>query len=132
MQYPQKTEEGVDSPGTGVPDGRELPCGCWDLNLDPLQEKPVLVTAETSLQPLQLAIIFKVNYLPQFRFCIFYKLKASVFLIQLSLFKSNFTAIFLFYFFHFSFFYLFSFFETMSFSTPSWPEIYIASANLDL
>lgn len=75
MQHPQKTE-GADSPGTGVTDGWELPCGCWDMNPDPLQEQPVLVTAETSLRPLQLAIYFKVNYLPRFRFYIFYKLKA--------------------------------------------------------
>lgn len=26
----------------------ELSCGCWDLNLDPLKEQPVLLTAQTS------------------------------------------------------------------------------------
>ena len=30
----------------------ELPCGCWELNLDPLEEQPVLLTTEPSLQPL--------------------------------------------------------------------------------
>jgi hypothetical protein len=48
------TEDGeaVDSPGTGVTHGLEPPCGCWELNLGPLQEQPVLLTTEPSLQPL--------------------------------------------------------------------------------
>jgi hypothetical protein len=29
----------------------DLPCGYWELNLGPLQEQPVLVTAEPSLYP---------------------------------------------------------------------------------
>ena len=41
---------GIRSPGTGVTDSRELPCGCWELNLDPLEEQPVLLTTEPSLQ----------------------------------------------------------------------------------
>ena len=28
----------------------ELPCGCWELNLGPLEEQPVLLTTEPSLQ----------------------------------------------------------------------------------
>jgi hypothetical protein len=28
--------------GTGVKDGCELPCGCWELNLGPLEEQPLL------------------------------------------------------------------------------------------
>jgi hypothetical protein len=40
----------VGSLGTGVPDSCELPCGFWELNLDPLEEQPVLLTAEPSLQ----------------------------------------------------------------------------------
>jgi hypothetical protein len=35
--------EGVRSPGTGVTDNCELSCGCWDLNLGPLEEQPVLL-----------------------------------------------------------------------------------------
>ena len=43
--------EGIRSPGTGVTNSCELPCGCWDLNLGLLEEQPVLLTAEPSLQP---------------------------------------------------------------------------------
>ena len=42
--------EGIRSPGTGIIDSYELPCGCWELKLGPLEEKPVLFTAEPSLQ----------------------------------------------------------------------------------
>jgi hypothetical protein len=41
--------KGVRSSGTGVTDRCELPCGCWELNLGPLEEQPVLLTAEPSL-----------------------------------------------------------------------------------
>jgi len=34
-----------------ITDGCEPPCGCWDLNSGPLEEQPVLLTAEPSLQP---------------------------------------------------------------------------------
>ena len=34
-----------------VMDGCEPPCGCWELNLGPLEEQSVLLTAEPSLQP---------------------------------------------------------------------------------
>jgi hypothetical protein len=43
--------KGVGSPGTGVIDGCEQPYGYWDLNPGPLEEQPVLLTAEPSLQP---------------------------------------------------------------------------------
>lgn len=33
---------GVRSPGFGVTDSYELPCGCWELNPGPLEERPVL------------------------------------------------------------------------------------------
>jgi hypothetical protein len=29
----------------------EVRCGCWELNSGPLEEEPVLLTAETFLQP---------------------------------------------------------------------------------
>ena len=45
--------KGVQSPGTGATESYELPCGCWDLNLSPLEEQLVLLTAEPSLQPPQ-------------------------------------------------------------------------------
>jgi hypothetical protein len=37
-------------------DGCEPPCGCWDLNLGPLDEQPVLLTTETSLQAIDLPL----------------------------------------------------------------------------
>ena len=42
------TEEvkGVRSPGTGVTGMCELSYRCWDLNIDPLEEEPMLSTAE--------------------------------------------------------------------------------------
>jgi hypothetical protein len=39
--------EGIGSHVTGVKDKYE----CWELNLGPLEEQPVLLTAEPSLQP---------------------------------------------------------------------------------
>jgi hypothetical protein len=34
-----------------IADGCEPPCSCWKLNSGPLEEQPVLLTAEPSLQP---------------------------------------------------------------------------------
>ena len=36
----------------------ELPCGCWNLNLNPLEEEPMLLTSEPSLQPFLLLSFF--------------------------------------------------------------------------
>jgi hypothetical protein len=44
--------EGVGSAGMGVTDSCELPCGCWELNPCLLEEQPVLLITEPSLQPL--------------------------------------------------------------------------------
>ena len=44
--------KGVESPGTGVTDSCELPCGWWALNLGRLEGQLVLLTCEPSLQPL--------------------------------------------------------------------------------
>ncbi|KAL6069243.1 hypothetical protein STEG23_019702, partial [Scotinomys teguina] len=41
-------EDSIGPPGAGVTDSCELPCGCWELNLDPLEEQPVLFTSEPS------------------------------------------------------------------------------------
>lgn len=49
--FPQRPEEGVGSPGTGVTDGCQLPCGFWESNPDPQKEQPVLLTAGPSLHP---------------------------------------------------------------------------------
>ena len=34
-----------------ITDGCEPLCGCWELNLGPLEEQSVLLTAELTLQP---------------------------------------------------------------------------------
>lgn len=36
-----------------IVDGCELLCSCWELNPGPLEEHPVLLTAERPLQPLE-------------------------------------------------------------------------------
>ena len=43
---PLKVRRGHWIPGTGVTDDCEPPYGCWEWNLGPLQEQPVLLTAE--------------------------------------------------------------------------------------
>lgn len=43
------SEEGVGSPGTGIAGGYEAPCGCWEVNLSPLEQQPVLLTTEPYL-----------------------------------------------------------------------------------
>ena len=40
-------EEGIRS----ITDDCEPPCGCWELNSGPLEEQPVFLTTEPSLQP---------------------------------------------------------------------------------
>jgi hypothetical protein len=47
----QRLEEGTESPGPRVTGGCELLCGSWDSKLGPLEEQPVLLTTESSLQP---------------------------------------------------------------------------------
>lgn len=39
------------APGTGVTDGCEPSCGCWESSPDPLPQQPVLLTTEPALQP---------------------------------------------------------------------------------
>jgi hypothetical protein len=51
MQFLQRSEEGVTSPGTGVTDVCKPPCGCWELNLGPLEEQPVCLITDIPLQP---------------------------------------------------------------------------------
>ena len=50
---PWSPEEGVKFLGTGVKDGCEPLCGCWEWDLGPLEEQPVLLTTEPSLQFLE-------------------------------------------------------------------------------
>jgi hypothetical protein len=49
MQGLWRLIEGVGFHGIGVADSCELPCGCWELNLGPLEEQPVFLTSEPSL-----------------------------------------------------------------------------------
>jgi hypothetical protein len=42
-------------------DGCEPPCGGWDLNSGPVEEQPVLLTAEPSLQPV---LVRMTSYVP--------------------------------------------------------------------
>lgn len=53
----KEAEEGVEFPGTGVTDHCEPTCGSWRWNMGPLQEQPVLLTVESSLQPTKLYFI---------------------------------------------------------------------------
>jgi hypothetical protein len=48
----------LESPGSEVIDGCEPLCGCWESNLDPLEEQRVLSTAECPLQPLLSPLLF--------------------------------------------------------------------------
>jgi hypothetical protein len=43
---PSCSEEGIRSSGTGVTNGHELPCRCWELNSGPLRERQVLLIPE--------------------------------------------------------------------------------------
>jgi hypothetical protein len=45
--------EGVRYSATGVIVICELPCGYWGMNPGPLEEQPIFLTAEPSLQPLK-------------------------------------------------------------------------------
>jgi hypothetical protein len=48
---PKRPEEGVRSHGTGVRERCEPPWGCWESNLGPLEEQPVLLTTDLSVSP---------------------------------------------------------------------------------
>jgi len=46
-----KSEEGIGSLGNGGTDAYEASCRCWESNPDPLEEQPVLLSSEPSLNP---------------------------------------------------------------------------------
>lgn len=48
----QRPEEDVGSSGSEAINVCRLPAECWELNLGPLEEKPVLITTEPCLQHL--------------------------------------------------------------------------------
>lgn len=50
MLGPTVSEEDSGYSGTGLRDGCEILCGCWKLNLGPLQEQKLLLTTEPPLQ----------------------------------------------------------------------------------
>jgi hypothetical protein len=54
--------EGVDFPGTRVADSCGLSCGCWIVNLGPLEEQPVLLTVPIS----KACILFCFVFVPVF------------------------------------------------------------------
>lgn len=45
----QKPEEGLESPGTGVTDGCEAPCGGLELHMGHLEEHLAVLTSDPSL-----------------------------------------------------------------------------------
>ena len=51
MQCPQRPEEGIGTPGTGVTDNCELPCEYWESNLGLPEEQTVLLNIEPFLHP---------------------------------------------------------------------------------
>ena len=48
FQFPQRPGEGVGFPGAGVRSDCELPRGCWELNLGPL-ERAVNILCQAAL-----------------------------------------------------------------------------------
>lgn len=50
--HTQRLKEDIRSPGARVASAFEAPCGRWELSLSPLQGQKVLLTRESSLQPL--------------------------------------------------------------------------------
>lgn len=48
----QRPVEGLGSHGTGIMGNCELSCTFWELKLGSMEEQPVLLTIEPSLQPL--------------------------------------------------------------------------------
>lgn len=47
---PEKARRKTQVPQTGVKDSCELVCGCWQSNQSPLEEQPMFLTTEPSLQ----------------------------------------------------------------------------------
>lgn len=56
-RVPAEVREGLKSPETGVTEDCELPCGCWEPSLGPLQEQQKLLTIE----PRKDSILIKSN-----------------------------------------------------------------------
>ena len=52
IPYLGRSKEGVRSPPSEVVSSCELPGGCWEPNLAPLEEQQMFLTTEPSSQPL--------------------------------------------------------------------------------
>lgn len=50
VQYLRRPEEGTIFPGVGVTGGCEQACRCWEFNRGLLEDEPLLLTAEPSVQ----------------------------------------------------------------------------------
>jgi hypothetical protein len=59
---PQRPEESIEFPEAGVT-FCELPCGCWEPNLGPLEEQKVLLIGAPSLQPLSILFLLLLSRL---------------------------------------------------------------------
>lgn len=57
VSCPQRREPGLVSPETGFTDACERPCERWEPNPGTLEEQPVLLTTESSCQPLKWLIV---------------------------------------------------------------------------
>lgn len=57
VQCPQRLDKGTESSATGIVDGWQLPCVCWELNLGLLERQPVLSTTEVWRFCLLLSVI---------------------------------------------------------------------------
>lgn len=59
---PTGARRAVGLPGTGVREVCELPCGCEELNLGPLEKQPVLLTAHLSGPAFPFLSLFSFNF----------------------------------------------------------------------
>lgn len=57
------------SPGAGVTNGSELPCGCWDLNSYSLKQKLVCLTIEPSLHLISIIFYWQNCVIRQTEYC---------------------------------------------------------------
>ena len=64
--------------GTGITDDCELPCWCWEPNLDPLEEQSMLLTTEPSLQLPAMYVIYNRKRRNEHRLVISYMSSATL------------------------------------------------------
>lgn len=46
----QRPDKGIRSPGSGITDGCDWLCGCWELKLSPLEEQQALLSPSPFLK----------------------------------------------------------------------------------